>query len=132
MVDPADSRAIRASYCLGAVPYGAGPLPWQGRARCPGRRGVGLSVTLRRLWGGSRRSVARRASVPGAAGVWTERHTAVALVLLVALGGAVAGLVERKPLPFWIAAAAAATAVLALFLDLWARAVGGLAAGGGA
>lgn len=59
---------------------------------------------------------------------WTERHTPVAVVLVVALGGSLVGLTEEQPLPHWIALATAFSAVLGLFFDVWAGALVGLSA----
>lgn len=58
---------------------------------------------------------------------WTERHTAVAFVLVVAQAGALVGLLERSPVSLWVAAAVGAAAVLGLLVDVWAGALVGLA-----
>ncbi len=57
---------------------------------------------------------------------WTERHSAVAWVLVLALGGALVGLVEDSPIPLWVATALAVASVVALALDAWAGALVGL------
>jgi hypothetical protein len=57
---------------------------------------------------------------------WTERHTAVALLLMAMSAAPFAGFTESAPVAVWVAAAALLTAGVALALDPWGGAVAGL------
>jgi GGDEF domain-containing protein len=57
---------------------------------------------------------------------WTELHTRVALLLVVAATGSLAGLLQPSPIPFWVATAVAITAVGALAFDAFGGVVVGL------
>ncbi len=62
---------------------------------------------------------------------WTEAHTRVALLLVVALVGSFAGSLEPRPLPYWVAAAVAVSAATALAFDAFGGALVGLVVASG-
>ncbi len=62
---------------------------------------------------------------------WTEPHTRVALLLIVALAGSFAGLLEPPPLPFWVATAIGVSAAVALAFDAFGGALVGLVVAAG-
>lgn len=61
---------------------------------------------------------------------WTEHHTAVAVLLTVACGSTLVGLLDGGWVPLAVAVAAIVTGLVALLLDAWGGAVVGLAAVG--
>jgi GGDEF domain-containing protein len=58
---------------------------------------------------------------------WTERHTAVAVLVLACTVASLSGLSEPQPLPLWVAVAVAVASLVSLALDVWGGALVGLA-----
>lgn len=62
---------------------------------------------------------------------WTDRHTAVAVMVTTASAASLAGLTEAVPVPLAVAAAVAVTAAVSLLLDGFGGAVVGIACAAG-